>query len=170
MDINYEISTNPSILIDENFDPDLVQLEGIKLGNDYTKIEYSNIVGVYVIDYDEPYSNFSEQLKQFRNKNGFIHMAGKFSFGIKNQEINEIKLSGKYIDSIQKIKKKDIVKLFGNPDIVLTDSIYWGGADYCVYGKILAYLDKKLYFNIDEKTKRVSEVLIGNVDHSRYDS
>ncbi len=167
MNINFEISENPKILVDKNFDFKLVRLEGLGLGDDCGRIRLVDVVDVYVEGYNEPYANFTDRIKQFKIHDGFIHMAGKFSFGVKNQRINEIKLTGKYMDSLKKIDKERVINVHGDPSEILIDSITWG-FDPVEYGKILVYLKKKLHFNIGSDTGRIKEIIIGDIDRNRY--
>jgi len=167
MSKNFEIAENPEILIDKDFDSQLVQLEGLKVGDDYRKINLRDVVEVYVRDYKEPYANLTTRIEQLKNHDGFIHMAGKFSFAVKNQKISEIKLSGKYIDVLKQYDAQRIIEMYGKPNKVLTDSITWVW-DYVEYTKILAYSDKKLYFFLDSDTKKISEIRIGDVDEELF--
>ena len=167
MSKNFEIAENPEILIDKDFDCNLVQLEGLKLGDDYRKINLLDVVDIYVRNYNNPYANFTNRLEQFKKHDGFIHMAGKFGFGIKNQKITEIIFRGKYIDELKKYDGQKIVDVHGKPNKVLTDSITWV-FDYVEYAKTLVYSDKRLYFLIDTDTRRINEIRIGDVDEKVF--
>ena len=164
---NYEITENPKILFDKKFDSNLVQLEGLKLGDDYRKINLHDVVGVYVRDYKDPYANFAKCIEQFDKFDGFIHMAGKFSFAIKDQKVSAIMMSGKYIDILKGYDAQMIVEVCGKPDKVLTDSVTWVW-DYVEMAKILVYVEKRLYFFIDPDTKKLSEIRIGNVNEEAF--
>ena len=164
---NFEIAENPQILIDKDFESDLIQIEGLKLGDDYRKINLRDVVDVYVRDYSNPYANFTERLEQFKNHDGFIHMAGRFGFGIRNQKITELIFRGKYIDELKNYDGQKIVDVHGKPNKVLTDSITWV-FDYVEYAKILVYSNKRLYFFIDTDTRRINEVRIGEVDEQIF--
>ncbi len=167
MNKNFEIAENPEILIDKDFDCNLVQLEGLKLGDDYRKINLLDVVDIYVRNYNNPYANFTDRLEQFKKHDGFIHMAGKFVFDIKNQKITEIIFRGKYIDELKNYDGQKIVDVHGKPNKVLTDSITWV-FDYVEYAKILVYSDKKLYFFIDTDTRKINEIRIGDVDENVF--
>jgi hypothetical protein len=167
MSKSFEISENPLILIDKDFDCRLVQLEGLKLGDDYRNINLPDVVEVYVADYKEPYANFAKRIEQFETGCGFIHMAGHFSFGIKNRKIIEIKLSGKYMDELKNYNDQNIISVYGKPDKWLTDPIMFID-DFIEKANILAYSERKLYFFIDLKTKRIYDIRIGDVDEKFY--
>ena len=163
----FEIAENPKILIDKDFDSNLLSIEGLKLNDDYRKIDLLDIVEVYIRNYSNPYANFTERLEQLKNHDGFIHMAGRFGFGIKNQRITEIIFRGKYIDELKRYDEPAIVDFCGKPNKVLTDSITWV-FDYVEYAKILVFSDRRLYFFIDTETKKVSEIRIGDVDEKFF--
>ncbi len=163
----FEIAENPKILIDKDFDSNLISIEGLKLDDDYRKINLRDVVEVYVRNYSNPYANFTERLEQLKSHDGFIHMAGRFGFGIKNQKIIEIIFRGKYIDELKNYDGQAIVDFCGKPNKVLTESITWV-FDYVEYAKILVYSDRRLYFFIDTETKKVSEIRIGDVDEKFF--
>jgi len=157
---NFEIAENPEILIDKDFDSKLVQLEGVKLGDDYNKINLLDIVEIHLRNCIEPYANFAERLEQFKNYDGGIHMTGKESFVIKNQKIANIMLYGKYIDSLKQYNEQKIIDVHGEPNKVWNDDLE--------DEKILGYSDKRLYFFIDRNTKRINQVIIGEVIEYQY--
>ena len=165
----FEIAENPEILLDKEFNCNSVQLEGHNLNGDYRKINVNDVIDVYVENYEEQYANFKKQIEQFDKYNGCIHMAGKFAFAIKNQKISQIILRGKYIDNLMKLKSTDIINFHGKPDKILIEIDPWEWTE--VENKeILVYSKKKLYFFIDSRTKRVSEIHIGNVNEKYYSS
>jgi len=159
---NSEIAENPEILVDKDFDSKLVQLEGIKLGDEYKKIHLLllDIVEVYVINSTEPYANFTKRIELFKNHNGFVHMAGKFGFGIKNQKITEMRLYGKHIDDIKQYNKQKIIDVHGTPRKI------WVIDDEDE--KVLAYSNKKLYFIVDRHTEIINEVRVGDINEEIY--
>jgi len=165
----FEISKNPNILIDNNFDYKLITLENIKLDDSYENINILDVVDVYVENYSEQYANFQQQISQFTHANGWIHMSGKFTFGIKNSKIDTINLKGKYIENLTKFKEKHIISVYGEPDKILVDADDWG-IDYVEHAKILVYTDKKLYFFIDSDSKKLKEIHIGNINEKFFSS
>jgi hypothetical protein len=169
MSKNFEIAENPKILLDQNFDFKQIQIEGLKLNENYKSIQLINIVDIYVEDCDYLYDNFTKRLEHFEKHNGVIHMAGKIAFKIKNQKIDLIILRGKYIDKLKSYSSKEITNTFGKPDKILTNSISWL-IDYVEYAKIYAYADRKIYFFFDEETKKIDEIQIGNFNEAFYDS
>jgi hypothetical protein len=144
IDKNFEIAENPEILIDKDFDFKLVQLEGVKLGDDYKKINLLDIDQILLLNY-EPYTNSAEKIEQFRNHDGGIHMAGKGTFIIKNQRITDIVLRGKYIDNLKQYNEQKIVDVYGEPNKVWNDDLE--------DEKILGYSNKRLYFLSTETPK-----------------
>ncbi len=165
----FEIAENPEILLDKEFNYNLVQLEGHNLNGDYRKINIDDVTEVHVENYEEPYANLKKQIEQFDKHNGWIHMAGNFAFAIKNQKISQIILRGKYIDDLMKLKSTDIINFHGNPDKILIEIDPWEWAEV-EDATILVYSNKKLYFFIDSRTKKVSEIRIGNVNEKYYSS
>jgi len=156
---NFEIAENPEILIDKDFNSKLVQLEGAKLGDDYKKINPLDKAQILLHNY-EPYANSAERIDEFKNYDGAIHMAGKESFIIKNQKIADIVLRGKYIDNLKQYNEQKIIDVYGEPNKVWRDDLE--------DEKILGYSDKRLYFFIDRNTKRINEIIIGEVVEYEY--
>jgi len=162
----FEIAENPKILVDKDFDSKLVQLEGVKLGDDYKKINLllPGIVEVHMFNSMEPYAHYKKQFEQFKDEfkdnNGYIHMAGKLGFVIKNQKITEIMMYGKCVDSLKQYNVQKIIDVHGNPRKI------WVIDDEDE--KILAYSDKKLYFFIDRYTEIISKVSVGDVNEEIY--
>lgn len=163
----FEIAENPKILIDEDFDSNLISIEGLKLDDDYRKINLLNVVEVYVRNHSNPHAGITERLEHLGNNDGFIHMTGRLGFGIKNQKITEMIFREKYLDELKNYDRQTIVDFCGKPNKVLTESITWV-FDYVEYAKILVYSDKRLYFFIDTETKKVSEIRIGDVDEKFF--
>jgi len=165
---NLEIADNPNILLIKDIDSNLIQLEGIKLNEDVKKINIGDIVDIHVIDYEEQYSNFAKKVEQFNNHDGWIHMAGDFTFGIKNKKIDSILLKGKYVDKLRKFQYQDIINALGSPDKILVDFLFdlWGDTEDA---KILVYSKQKLYFFLDVKTLKIKEVHIGNINEKQYE-
>ena len=165
----YEIADNPEILLDKEFDCLSVLLEGNMLNGDYRKIEIADVTDVHVENFEDPYANFMKKIEQFDKHDGWIHLAGKFAYGINNQKISQIILRGKYIENLMKLESSDIINFHGKPDKVLieTDPYEWAEVEDA---KILVYSNKKLYFFIDSNTKRVREIHIGNINEEFYSS
>jgi hypothetical protein len=163
---SFEIAANPEILVDKDFDSKLVQLEGIKLGDDYKKINLllPDIVEVHMFNSTEPHADYKKQIEQFKdefkNHNGYIHMRNKFGFVIKNQKTAEIMMYGKCIDYLKQYNIQKITAIHGNPRKI------WVIDDEDE--KILAYSDKKLYFFVDRYTEIIREVRVGDINEEPY--
>lgn len=164
---NFEIAENPEILVDRDFDPNQVQVIGLKLYDDYRRIPSVEIVGVGVEGYDDSLDNFTQRLEKLSQYNGWVRLAGQLSFRIENQRIVEIVIMKKWLGKLSKYNGEQIMSVYGNPTEVLTDSLTWV-TDYVEYAKVLVYSEKKLYFFIDTHTKKVNEIRIGDVDRRRF--
>lgn len=62
-----EITTNPHILLHDQFDPKLIGVNGVKLGSGYKDIELRDVVGTHVIDCAQDELNFAESLTMFED-------------------------------------------------------------------------------------------------------
>ena len=163
----FEIAKNPKILLSKEFDSNLIELDGVKLNEEFRKVNISDVVEVHVNDSKEEYLNFTKKIEQFDNHAGWIHMAGNFSFCIKNKKVDAILLKGKYLEQLKGYQYKDIISVFGTPDKILVDFLFdlWGDTEDA---KILVYTKQKLYFFIDVKSLKVKEVHIGNINEKQY--
>jgi hypothetical protein len=166
IDKNFEIAENAEILIDKDFDSKLVQLEGIKLGDDYKTINLllPNMAEVQMIIFTDADYKALYRIEQFEDEfkehNGYIHIARKFGFVIKNQKITEIMMYGKCVDNLKQYNIQKIIDIHGNPRKI------WVIDDEDE--KILAYSDKKLYFFVDRYAEIIREVRVGDVNEEPY--
>lgn len=160
---DFEITRNPGILLDQDFDHRQIQVEGLKLNDDYRKIELIDIIEVIVKGHYDFNDNFAKRLAKLSKYDGNIYLPGGLNFHIVNERIAAIALGNKYIDNLKKYGTARIMEVHGPPDKVLTDSLTWV-TDYVEYAKIFVYSDKKLYFFLDTDTGRIDQVIIGDVD------
>ncbi len=146
-----------------------------KLGRNFEVIDVFEINDIYVENptaegYNFENSNFTikERLEKLKMFNGWVHLAGGLSCGIKNQIISDFRLSKKYIESINYFTREDIINFNGKPDYELIDSMS-GGMDYSIDNYILVYESKGLNFFIDPDKNTLTEIYTGKLDKDKYE-
>lgn len=162
----FEIIENPKIIVDKAIDSNQVQVNGLRLGDDYQRIRLEDVDYVHVQDYDYSNDNFTKRLEQLKKHDGNVNIVGGLCFFIKNKKVAAIRLQENYVDRLRSYDHKKIIKVYGEPDRVLRDSRTWV-TEYA-YAMVLAYSKRRLYFFLDPNTKRPKEIHIGDLDERRY--
>jgi hypothetical protein len=163
----FEISENPEIIFQKEFDPNQFSVEKIRLDSHYSEIDLYNIVSIYIPQYDYEKDNFSRRLESLKKQNGWITMAGGTGFSIVSQKVSSIFLGIRYIKRYENSVEKDIINQIGNPDKILMKK--YSESSGIERERILFYEQKMLCFFID-KNQKIKEIRIGThiVDEANY--
>ncbi len=165
MDDSFEISKNPEIFFQKEFDFTKISVENVKLDSHYDEIDLYDIVEIHIKDYDYSNDNFTRRLEKFKTHNGFIHLAGGITFEICDQKITQIILRKRYLNRLMQYGKKEIVDILGKPHKILKDENLW---DNGVDTEILLYKPGSVCFFIDVQTGKIKEIHIGDLKEKYY--
>jgi hypothetical protein len=149
MDSEFEVSLHPEIFLRKHLDVSRVSVDHVKLNDHYDEIDLYDIIDIYIRDYDYSNDNFTRRLEKLKTHDGFIHLAGKISFGIVSQKVNQIILRGKYMEELTKLGKEEIIQIHDQPDKIRLEENSWeiGVIDT----EILIYNPGNICFFIDNE-------------------
>ena len=147
----------------------------IKLGATIDVIDIFEITGIYVHNplittYNYENSNYTirENFGRLYDFDGAIHLAGGLTCVIKNQKIEDFRISKRYIEKINHFTREEIISFHGKPDYELIDSLQWG-YDVSVDNYILCYDNKRLNFYIDPEKNTLKEIYTAHLDKSKFE-
>lgn len=150
-------------------------IDGIKLGNSSDNIPLEEIVEMSLsshadgkfIENSSDYT-YKERLNLLDKHDSFIHLAGGLGVHIKNQKIDQIRISKKYLDTFDFIDKNQIEKIFGKPDYELIDDTMMGVTiyDYSVDSYISVY--GKIYLFFEPENFKLKGITIGDLVEKYY--
>lgn len=155
------------IFLNRQFEANSFQIGKVQLNSSIADLDRTEIVDIFV-DY-EGYENlnFSDRLELLKTKLGWVHYAEGASFQIDNGAVRQIKLSTKYLQD-NKTSRKELLSVFGQPDIELVDDICYSGLDYNIDAYILVYRQRQIYAFMDPKTEILKELHFGFLDEKIY--
>jgi hypothetical protein len=160
MDSEFDVSVHPEILFQKDFDLTKISVGNVKFNGHYDEIDFYEIVGVSVKDYDCSDDNFTKRLEKLQTHDGHIDLAGGIMFGITNQHVTEIRLKGKYFKQLSGFGKPEILAAYGKPDKILLDENMW--EKWSFDREILIFTPKQLCFFIDPpESGKIVEVRLG---------
>lgn len=147
----------------------------IKLGATIDVIDIFEVNDIYVVNplitsYNYENSNYTirERFEKLYEFDGAIHLAGGLTCVIKNQKIEDFRISKRYIEKINHFTREEIISFHGKPDYELIDSLAWG-YDVSVDNYILSYDNKKLNFYIDPEKNTLKEIYTARLDKSKFE-
>lgn len=155
------------LFLNRQFEADSFQVGQVRLNSSVTDIDQTEIVDIYVDHKGYENLKFADRLELLKMKSGWVHYAGGASFKIDNGEVKQIKLSTKYLQD-NKTSKKELINIFGQPDIELVDDICYSGLDYNIDAYILVYRQKQIFAFVDPKTEILKELHLGTLDEKIY--
>ena len=162
-------------LLSKKIDIFLFSIEGIKLGNSFDNVPLNEIVEMSLSRHDdgkfiENSSDFTfqERLKMLDKHDGFIQLAGGLGVHIQNQQIDQIRIQKKYLESFKSIVKNQIEVIFGKPDYELIDDDMMGVTifDYSIDSYISVY--GKLYLFFEPDNFQLKGITLGDLNETYY--
>ncbi len=167
-----DILVNPEIVLKKNFDFNSVSVDNVKLKSSFTLVDLRNVISIVFKDHKVIYDNFSTEATKFNYYDGWIHFKSGLLFGIKDQCIDSIALREKSIEKLKHMTEKDIKKLLGKPDKLLSKPalLFEPSGDFVPMTKILVYQEKRLHFFINPKLFRcnIVEIRVGDITKMGY--
>ena len=155
------------LFLSRQFEVNSFQIGKAKLKASIDSLDNKEIVDIYIDKKGYEQLNFTDRLEMLRSTSGWIHYAGGVAFEINNGIINRVKLSARFLQN-NKTSKKEIIQIFGEPDIELVDDILYSGLEYNIDGHVLVYRDKQIYAFIDKQTEILKELHFGTFDEKAY--
>lgn len=145
------------------------RINNLKINGPLSEIDFYEINDIYVKKNGGDNSDYTikERLKQLKENDGWIHLAGGMSVEITDSQIKKMRLSKKYIKSVSDISKEKIITDLGQPELVLTDDLNWL-SEYYIDSCILVYKNKKLNIFLNPETLKIKEIIIGELDKTNY--
>jgi hypothetical protein len=159
----YADYSNIEAVFNKDFKPSSFAAKDIKFGEHYGAIDVTEIIDVYVFDFDNSNYNFSERLGKLKTNQGWVHLAGGLSLGVKDQKIDNIMFSKKNIQNLAKFNKNEVIELLGIPDLELDEGTSYGGIDYVVEYYILVYQAMMLNVYLEPEKMTIAKLSIGGI-------
>lgn len=155
------------LFLNRQFEANSFRVGQVGLESSVLDIDYLDITDIYVDKKGYENLRFKDRIKLLKNGKGWIHCASGASFEIKKGIVKQIKLSTRYLQD-NKTDRKDIVEIFGKPDIELVDDMCYSGIDYNIDANVLVFRKKKIFAFLDPKTDKLKELHFGEFDESTY--
>jgi hypothetical protein len=155
------------LFLNRQFEANSFQIGQVRLNSSIQDIDPTEIVDIFVDHNGYQQMKFADRLELLQKKSGWIHYAAGASFEINKGVVGQIKLSTKFLQD-NKTSKKDLVNVFGEPDVELVDDICYSGFDYNIDAYILVYRQKQIYAFVDPKTEILKELHFGTLDEKIY--
>jgi hypothetical protein len=155
------------LFLNRQFKADSFQIGEVRLNSSIQEIDQTEIIDIFVDQNNYQHLNFADRLELLKKKTGWIQYAAGASFAVDKGFINQIKLSTRFLQD-SKTSKKDLINVFGEPDIELVDDICYSGFDYNIDAYILVYREKQIYAFVDPKTEILKELHFGRLDEKIY--
>ena len=155
------------IFLSRQFDANSFQIGKAKLNSSVDNLDNKEIVDIYVDKKGYEQQNFTNRLDLLKEASGWVHYAGGASFQIDHGIISRIKVSGNFLKN-NRTSKREIIEIFGRPDIELIDDMLYSGLDYNIDGYVLVYRDKQIYAFVDPKTEILKKLHFGTFDEKSY--
>jgi hypothetical protein len=155
------------LFLNRMFEANSFKVKNVSLGSSVDDIDYYDIVAVYVNKKGYETLRFIDRIELMKKGRGWIHCASGASFEIKKGIVVMIKLSTQYLQD-SKTDRKDIIQIFGKPDIELVDDICFSFIDYNIDHYILVFRKKKIYAFVDPKSDKLKELHFGEFDEKAY--
>ncbi|HNY55196.1 MAG TPA: hypothetical protein PKI86_06195, partial [Chitinophagales bacterium] len=145
------------------------RINNLKINSPLSEIDFYEINDIYVKKNGGDNSDYTikERLKQLKENDGWIHLAGGMSLGITDSQIKKMRLSKKYIKSVSDISKEKVITDLGQPELELTDDLNWL-SEYYVDAYILVYKNLNLNIFLNPETLKIKEIIIGELDKTNY--
>jgi hypothetical protein len=155
------------LFLDRQFEANTLKIGNVGLESSIDDIDYFDITDIHVDKNGSDQLRFKDRIELLKNNKGWIHLASGASFQIKKGIVKQIKLSTRFLQD-KKTKRKDFLKIFGQPDTELVDDICYSGFDYNIDANVLVYRKKKIFAFLDPETDRLKELHFGDFDESFY--
>ncbi len=145
-----EFTYNPEVIFESNFDSDLLEFNGIRIGQNLTELLTEQISEYY----DEENKNGGKNIL-----NGWVLTDNGIQYVLKKGIVKMIRVKGNGIKSLSGFDRNDVEKLIGEPNRISNDSITWVW-DYVVYAKIHHYKKRKTKFHFSTENGTICELEI----------
>jgi hypothetical protein len=155
------------MFLNRQFEVNSFQVGNVGLGSSVENIDYYDIIDVYADKKGSEQLRFIDRIELMKKGQGWIHCASGVSFEIKKGIVRQIKLSTRYLQD-NKTDRKDLIEIFGKPDIELVDDICYSAIDYNIDANVLVFREKKIYAFLDPKTDKLKELHFGEIDEKVY--
>ncbi|WP_439185835.1 hypothetical protein [Carboxylicivirga taeanensis] len=155
------------LFLNRRFEVNSFQVGKVGLESSVSDIDYFDITDIYVDKEGSENLRFKDRLDLLEKGKGWIHCASGVSYKVKEGIIKQIKLATQYLQD-NKTDRKDIIEIFGKPDIELVDDLCYSGIDYNVDANVLVFRNKKIYAFLDPKTDKLKELHFGEFDEKAY--
>ncbi len=161
------LPSNINEVLKKEISSNFVRFGEMTLHANYSTIPYLEIIEIYVIEGSNN-GTFTTRLEQFKTNNGWVHLAGGLTLGIKNEQIELFLIRDEYIKEFD-LTQAEILRRLGNPDNNEKDIIYHNSYDASPDSELWIYFqhELKFWFEIDNKT--LLEMQIGGLGNLIYD-
>lgn len=158
---------NRELFLNRQFEAKSFRIGQVGLDSSIDEIDYFDIIDIYVDKKDYEQLRFKDRLELLKKEKGWIHLASGASFEVKKGIIKQVKLSTRFLQD-NKTDRKDIIEIFGQPDMELIDDICYSGFDYNIDANVLVFRKNKIYAFLHPKTNKLKELHFGEFDENYY--
>ncbi|RIV37126.1 hypothetical protein D2V08_01400 [Flagellimonas lutimaris] len=145
-----EFTYNPEVIFQSEFDSDLLEFNGIGIGQDLSLLPTESV------------SEFYDKEDKSQNtdiKNGWILTKNGIQYVLKNGIVKMIRVKENGITKLNGFDKDYVEKLIGKPNRISNDSITWVW-DNVVYAKVHHYKKRKIKIHFSTENGKVCELEI----------
>ncbi|MBW2960551.1 hypothetical protein [Mesonia aestuariivivens] len=145
-----EFTYNPEVILQSEFDSNLLEFNGIGIGQDLSQLPTESV------------SEFYDKQGESQNtdiKNGWVLTMNGIQYVLKNGIVKMIRVKKNGITKLNRFDKDDVEKLLGKPNKITEDSITWVW-DNVVYAKVYHYKKRKTKIHFSTKNGKLCELEI----------
>ncbi|MBO0593972.1 hypothetical protein I2486_21440 [Cellulophaga sp. E16_2] len=145
-----EFTYNPEVIFQSEFDSDLLEFNGIRIGQDLNQLPTESVSEFY--DKEDKSQNTDIE-------NGWILTKNGIQYVLKNRIVKMIRVKKNGITKLNGFDKDYVEKLIGKPNKISNDSITWVW-DNVVYAKVHHYKKRKTKIHFSTENGKVCELEI----------